>query len=305
MAAVVDLSLRIASFATPVLIQGETGVGKEVVARLIHGKSNRGEKGTFMKINCGAIPEQLLESELFGYEQGAFTGASKAGKKGLFELADHGTLFLDEVEALSLNLQAKLLSAVQDLEIMRVGGTKYKKIDTRIIAASNCDLGEMVKRKEFREDLYFRLNVVAIKVPPLRERQDDILALAIFFLEKCNRKYGTCKFLSRSAVDCLMQYPWPGNVRELNNVIERLVVTSKMDDIVLDDLPSEVQAYHAEGPKLNTSGTESLRHAVDLFESQFIRQAVQRYGSAKKAAAALKVDPATLCRKMQRHRIIA
>jgi PAS domain S-box-containing protein len=305
MSDVVDLAIRIAAFTAPVLIQGETGVGKEVVARLIHRRSDRAGKGTFMKINCGAIPEHLLESELFGYEKGAFTGANPAGKKGLFELADHGTLFLDEIEALSLGLQAKLLSAVQDLEVMRVGGTKYKKIDTRIIAASNRDLNEMVMHKTFREDLFFRLNVVPIKVAPLRERKDDILPLAIYFLEKCNRKYGTSKSISGQAIDYLIQYPWPGNVRELSNVIERLVVTSKLDDIVLDDLPLEVQMFHAQGSNLRISAAESLRCAVEEFEYRFIEQAVQRYGSAKKAAAALKVDPATLCRKIQRHRVVS
>jgi len=302
---VVDLALRLAAVDTPVLMQGETGVGKEVIARLIHRTSTRAEKGVFMKINCGAIPEHLLESELFGYERGAFTGASQAGKKGLFELADDGTLFLDEIEALSLNLQSKLLSAVQDLEIMRVGGTKFKRISTRIIAASNCDLYQMVRNKTFREDLFFRLNVVTIYVPPLKERKDDILPLVIYFLEKYNSKFGTAKRLSRPAIDCMTQYPWPGNVRQLSNVIERLVITSKADDVLLDDLPGEVQTFRTTVGDVDISGNTSLKHAVDQFEYRFIREAVQKYGSAKKAAAFLKVDPATICRKMQRHHLIA
>ncbi len=300
---VVDLALRIAGVDMPVLLHGETGVGKEVVARLIHHKSGRAKKGTFVKINCGAIPDHLLESELFGYERGAFTGASQTGKQGLFELADHGTLFLDEIEALSLNLQAKLLSVVQDLEVLPVGATVSKKIDTRIITASNLDLKKMVEAKTFREDLFFRLNVVPIQVPPLRDRKDDIVPLIIYFLNRYSRKYGRSKRFSRPAIDCLIQYHWPGNIRELGNVIERLVVTSKADDIVLDDLPLEVMTSQAALPNLDISSASSLKQAVEEFEYRFIEEAIQRYGNAKKAAEVLKVDPATVSRKIQRHRM--
>ncbi len=301
---VVDLALRVAAVDTPVLLQGETGVGKEVVARLIHGRSGRSDKGIFMKINCGTIPENLLESELFGYEGGAFTGASQSGKKGLFELAENGTLFLDEIEALSLNLQAKLLSVLQDLEIMRVGGVKSKKINTRIIAASNRDLYEMVKDKTFREDLFFRLNVVPIYVPALRKRKDDILPLVNHYLEKYNTKYKTTKRLSRSVIDCLIEYPWFGNVRELSNVIERLVVTSRANDLVLDDLPPEMQTFRGNVPDLDISRIKSLKQAVGQFEYHLIQEAVRLCGNAKKAATFLKIDPATVTRKVQRYDLL-
>jgi PAS domain S-box-containing protein len=303
MADVLDLALRIAAVDTSVLIQGETGVGKEVVARFIHARSPRAERGTFMKINCGAIPDHLLESELFGYEKGAFTGASQTGKKGLFELADNGTIFLDEIEALSLNLQVKLLNVAQDLEILPVGGTKSKKINTRIIAASNRDLHEMIQDKTFREDLFFRLNVVPIYIPPLRERKEDILPLIIYFVEKYNSKYGRNRRLARTAIDCLIQYPWPGNTRELSNIIERLVITSRLTDIVLDDLPVEVVTATASLPT-TMFGTGSLKEAVERFECGFIQDAIRKYGNAKKAAAVLKVDPATISRKIRRRDII-
>lgn len=306
MADVLELGLRIAPVESSVLIYGETGVGKEIVARFIHRRSGRAKNGEIIKINCGAIPEHLLESELFGYEKGAFTGANQTGKKGLFELADHGTLFLDEIQTLSLNLQAKLLCVVQDRQIIRLGGTASKKIDTRIIAASNRDLHEMVRNGTFREDLFFRLNVVPIHVPPLRQRKDDILPLVVHFLGKYNGKYGRTKSFSSPAIDHLMRYPWPGNVRELSNVIERLVVISKADVIIPDDLPLEVKAGNmdagAESHPDSLCGS-SLKDAVEKFEHRLIEDAIRRYGTAQKAAVHLKVDPATICRKVQRYRL--
>jgi PAS domain S-box-containing protein len=298
---VLALAFRVARVDAPILIQGETGVGKEVVARLIHSKSHRSEKGPFVKIDCGAIPENLLESELFGYEKGAFTGARDQGKRGRFETAEGGTLFLDEIEALSMNLQVKLLTAVQDLEIVPIGGSNPKKINTRIIAASNKDLRQMVRDNAFREDLFFRLNVVPIYIAPLRERKDDILPLVNAYLQKCNAKYERKKRLSRPVMDLLQEYQWAGNVRELANLIEQLVVVTYEDEIMPEDLPRYIRS----AAKTNLSdfhlhNNSSLKEAVLDFQTHLIQEAVNRYGSARKAAHVLKVDPSTLTRKMKR-----
>ncbi len=298
---VIDLAQRVSKTDVSVLLQGETGVGKEVVAELIHKLSGRSTRGMFMKINCGAIPENLLESELFGYQKGAFTGASRTGKKGLFELAEEGTLFLDEIEALSLNLQTKLLSSVQDLEITPLGGTRSKKINTRIIASSNQDLHQMVENKTFREDLFYRLNVVSISIPSLRERKDDILPLANYFLNKCKKKYKKSAHLSRSVMDCLMEYRWSGNVRELKNIIEHLVVLAQGNEIALDDLPSYIKSFKRIGPaEFDFSNSPSFKRSVWEFENRLIQEAINKYGSARKAAKFLKLDPSTITRKIKR-----
>jgi len=298
---VVDLALRVAKVDASVLIQGETGVGKEVVARLIHARSPRAKKGLFVKIDCGAIPENLLESELFGYEKGAFTGARDQGKKGRLELAEGGTLFLDEIEALSLNLQVKLLSAVQDLEIMPIGGTNPKKINTRIIAASNRDLRQMVGENSFREDLFFRLNVVPVYIAPLRERKEDILPLVNAYLRKCNLKYERNKRFSRPVIDCLQEYQWTGNVRELANLVEQLVVVTYEEEVILDDLPRHIRTgVRADLSSFYLQGNSSLKEAVLDFQSRLIKEAVEKFGSARKAAEFLKVDHSTVTRKMKR-----
>lgn len=301
MSDVVELALRIADTDAPVLVQGETGVGKEVVAKLIHKNSNRSKKGHFVKINCGAIPENLLESELFGYEKGAFTGARESGKKGRFEQAEGGTIFLDEIEALSLNLQVKLLGAVQDLEIMSIGGSKPKKVNARIIAASNRDLYRMVQKNTFREDLFFRLNVVPVYIPPLRERKEDVMPLVNFFLQLHNHKYKKNKKLSRSVMDYLIEYRWDGNVRELRNLIEQLVVVTHENEIVPEDLPGYIRTSQitnlANYPFANIS---SLKQAVMEFESHLILEAINKYGNARRAANFLKVDPSTITRKMKK-----
>ena len=294
---VLALAFRVARVDAPILIQGETGVGKEVVARLIHTKSLRSDKGPFVKIDCGAIPENLLESELFGYEKGAFTGARDQGKRGRFELAEGGTLFLDEIETLSLNLQVKLLSAVQDLEIVPIGGSNPKKINTRIIAASNKDLRRMVRDNAFREDFFFRLNVVPIYIAPLRERKEDILPLVNAYLQKYNTKYERGKRLSRPVIDCLQEYQWTGNVRELANLIEQLVVVTYEDEIIPEDLPRHIRS----GARTNLSdfhlqNNSSLKEAVLDFQAHLIQEAINKYGSARKAAQFLKVDPSTLTR---------
>lgn len=229
------LANRVASMDTTVILLGETGVGKEVMARYIFQHSHRA-KNSFIKVNCGAIPENLIESELFGYEGGAFTGANKNGKIGFFELANKGTLFLDEIGELPKDMQVKLLRALQEQEIMRVGGTKPVKIDVRIIAATNRNLEEMVKNGTFREDLYYRLTVFPISIPPLRMRKKDIIPLAFSFLEKLNQKYQLKKYFTDLSMQLLHEYDWPGNIRELKNIVERAIIISPSDAIKPENL---------------------------------------------------------------------
>ncbi|RUM30662.1 MAG: sigma-54-dependent Fis family transcriptional regulator [Aquifex sp.] len=227
---VVEIAKRVANFDTTVLITGESGVGKEVLARYIHNKSRRKEK-PFIAVNCACIPENLLEAELFGYEKGAFTGAYTS-KKGLIEEANGGTLFLDEVGELPLSLQPKILRFLQEKELKPLGSTKVKKVNVRVICATNRNLEDLVKEGKFREDLYYRLNVIRIHIPPLRERKEDILPLALFFIKKLSKKYGIQeKKLSPSAVKELLSYEWKGNVRELENVIERTLLLTEGDTI--------------------------------------------------------------------------
>lgn len=294
---VLELAAKVAQVDSTVLIQGESGVGKEVVARFIHANSRR--QGPFIKINCSAIPETLLESELFGYEAGAFTGASKHGKPGLFELADQGTLFLDEVGEIPLALQAKLLRALQEKEITRLGGVKPKEINVRILAATNTDLREKVKQKAFREDLYFRLNVVPIYIPPLRERKEDILPLIQKFQENLWKRYHLKKEFTPEALKKFLQYPWPGNVRELENVIEFLYVTVNSTVIKSEDLPVQFREEFAE-KSVVVNKVIPLKKAVQELERQLIQQALAQYGSTYKAAAVLKVNQSTIARKLKK-----
>lgn len=227
---------KIACSDAPVLIQGETGVGKELLALAIHEAGARKNK-PFIAVNCAAIPDSLIESELFGYEEGAFTGAKKGGKPGKFELASGGTLFLDEIGDASLPLQSKLLRVLQEMEFERVGGTHKQKVDVRIIAATNRDLSLLVHRGQFREDLYYRLNVLSLTVPPLRDRKEDISLLVEYYLNEFNRKYHRKVRVSKDAMEILENYSWPGNVRELKNLIEKLVVLNSKDIIYPFDLP--------------------------------------------------------------------
>jgi len=213
-----------------VLIQGESGTGKEVITRFIHNNSLR-NKEILIPVNCSAIPQELLESEFFGYERGAFTGASLNGKPGFFEMADNGTLFLDEIAELPLSMQSKLLRVLETGEIQRLGGTKIYQSNVRIIAATNRNLKSLVDEKIFRGDLFYRLNVIPVYLPPLRERPADIPALANKFLEEFNRKYGLKKYLSQQSMDSLLSYSWPGNIRELRNVIERMVITTEIEEL--------------------------------------------------------------------------
>jgi len=297
MRSVYDLVERVCRTDATILFQGETGVGKDRIAEEIHAKSNRSEGGIFVKINCGAIPETLLESELFGYERGAFTGASKEGKPGLFEVADNGTLFLDEVESMPLVLQGKLLRVLQDFEITRVGGTTPKKVDVRLICASNQDLEEMVQQKKFRLDLYYRLRVIPVYIPPLRERVEDIPHLITLFLSRFNNKYFKEKVFSSAAMDTLIKYSWPGNVREMANLIERLVVITPGNRIGINDLPAEV--YKVPEYK-NICQGETLQEYLQCVEMSVIRNAINKYGNARRAAPHLGVNPSTLTRKLKK-----
>ncbi len=249
-------------------------------------------------MNCGAIPADLLESELFGYEKGAFTGANREGKIGMFELANNGTLFLDEVGDLPRDFQVKLLRAIQEREVMRVGGYKPRPINVRIIAATNRDLESLVREGRFREDLYFRLNVVPLQIPPLRERKEDIIPLAYNFKQKCSKQYKIKKNFAPEVYDTLLQYDWPGNVRELENIIERLMVTTPDQTITAGDISPYLFKDSARySPEVSVRGILPLKEAVQQVERQLILSALKQYGSTYKAAKVLKVDQSTVVRK--------
>lgn len=290
---------RVANIDATVLILGETGVGKDVLAQYIYNNSFRSKKGDFLKINCGAIPHQLLESELFGYEKGAFTGASQNGKPGMFEMADQGVLFLDEIGELPLTLQVKLLHVLQESEIQRIGGTKPKKIDVRIIAATNRDLLERVKEGDFREDLYYRLNVIPFTLPPLKERKDDIFALAQLFLRQANEKYEMKKQVGHELQSFFYSYNWPGNIRELSNLIERLVVTTPDDVIDIENLPLE----YRESNNMTTDSIIPLKQAVETTEKKLFASAVEKYTSSYEIAEVLETSQPTVVRKLKKYNL--
>ncbi|MBS3949025.1 MAG: sigma 54-interacting transcriptional regulator [Dethiobacter sp.] len=298
-----DLAAWVGQVNSTVLILGESGVGKEVVARVIVRSSERREEA-FIKVNCGAIPESLLESELFGYDKGSFTGADRKGKLGMFELAHKGTLLLDEVAEIPLNLQVKLLRAIQEQEIMRVGGTKPVKLDVRIIAVTNKDLESLVKSGSFREDLYYRLNVIPIVVPPLRERPEDIPALMEYFLRQHNDRYKQRKTISMEVVERLLRYGWPGNVRELQNIVERMVVLTREQDVDLHNLPRQLKPLVEQERRLYVDVPDviPLKEALFQVEKRLILNAMQKYGTTRRAAEALGVDQSTVVRKFQRIR---
>lgn len=297
---ILELVKTVARVDTTVLILGESGVGKGEIAKAIHKLSPR-HGNPFIKINCGAIPDSLLESELFGYEVGAFSGAKKEGKHGMFELAHRGTLLLDEIAELPLSLQVKLLQVLQEQEFIRVGGTKPIKVDVRIIAATNRNLQKRVADGRFREDIYYRLNVVPIVVPPLREHPEDIIPLAENFLVKMMDKYGFKKTISREAADLLKDYNWPGNVRELENMIERLVVTTPGDVINSSDLPENIQKASKPGMGITVNSILPLKEAIEQVEKKIITMAFQKYKNTYKVAEVLDISQPTAYRKVQRY----
>ena len=318
MKAVLEEILSVAKYDCNVLITGNTGVGKEKVAAIIQKNSMR-NMYPFIKINCASISEKLIESEFFGYEKGAFTGANAAGKKGYFEVADNGTIFLDEVGELPLEMQAKLLRVIQDGEFYRVGGTKPVKCNVRILSATNRNLEEQMEKKLFRNDLYYRLNVFPIRVPDLSERTTEIPALVRHFLSRYNQKYGTEKTMAADAMEYLQKRRWPGNIRELENTAQRLFITSRSDSITLLDVMRETHTGVFEGAAEvgrsmekafedgELAGEEgmTLDAMVADFESSIIRKACDKYGSTRKAAKAIGISQTQLVRKRKKYGIAA
>ncbi|MBC2460083.1 sigma 54-interacting transcriptional regulator [Clostridium beijerinckii] len=298
---IIQLANRIAKVDTTILMLGETGAGKDQIAKHIHKVSKRSKK-QFIKVNCGAVPASLIESEFFGYEKGAFTGANKEGKIGLFEMASGGTIFLDEVGELPMDMQVKLLRVLQEMEVVRIGGTKPIKIDVRVLAATNRDLEDMIKKKQFREDLYYRLNVIPLYIPPLRERKHDILPLINFFLTQLNKKYNFNKIFASDALNCMYEYNWPGNVRELKNIVERAVIMSEDDKIKRSDLPKNIIGSNGMIVTLNTFEEGiNLKETLDAIEKKLIKKAYDKYGNVRAAAKSLGIDASTFVRKRQKY----
>ncbi|MDF2683722.1 MAG: hypothetical protein K0R47_4912 [Brevibacillus sp.] len=288
---VLTAAAKVASVDSQVILRGESGVGKEVIAKFIHKNSKRANEA-FIKVNCGAIPEALMESEFFGYESGAFTGANREGKPGVFELANHGTLFLDEIGDMTLDLQVKLLRVLEEQEFRRVGGVKTIRSDVRIIAATNQNLEEMVERKAFRKDLYYRLQVYPIHIPPLRNRKDDIPYLIQHFIETYQQKRAIQIRIDPDVIQLLCQYDWPGNIRELSNVVERMTITSSNKEILLEHVPQEIFGnFHQFVPTC-------LQDEVELFEYQKLKRSLAMHKSTRKAALALKISQPTFVRKL-------
>ncbi|MED4907099.1 sigma 54-interacting transcriptional regulator [Brevibacillus centrosporus] len=288
-----QLAEKVAKTDAKVLLQGETGVGKSMIAKYIHSRSAR-SKETFMELNCAAIPGHLVEAELFGYEPGSFTGALKSGKVGILESAHRGTLFLDEIGDLPLELQVKLLKVVEESQFMRVGSTEVRHVDVRIITATHRDLATLVREGLFREDLYYRLNIVTFEVPPLRNRKEEIVPLLETYLGKFNEKYQENKTMTLECYEWLTNYQWPGNIRELANLVERLVVTTYHDSIDVGDLPSFLQQVFP------ASEPASLKEAVARLERTMITNAIQAHGTTRAAAEALGISQSAIVQKMKK-----
>ncbi|MBP1762694.1 MAG: putative sensor protein, partial [Firmicutes bacterium] len=321
MAEISDLVQRIARVDSTVLINGESGVGKEIVAREIHRNSLRVDR-PYVSVNCAAIPDNLLESELFGYEAGSFTGASKNGKMGIFQLADGGTLFLDEIGELPFYLQAKLLRVIQENEIMRVGGIAPIPIDVRFITATNRDLWKMVSDRQFREDLYYRLNVVQVRIPPLRERKEEIPVFVNYFIGMLNKKYALDRQFNPELIEGMMKYDWPGNIRELRNALEQAFVTTPglfITDIKMgpqQEMHLSTKSAGSEEKRVKELNEDqnlkenhealdgiSLKDALQKYESRIIKEAMAEHVTTRKAAAALGVSQATIWRKAKQYDI--
>ncbi len=314
-----ELAKKVAPSSSTILILGESGTGKEVLAKYIHFCSKR--KGPFVTINCAAIPEELLEAELFGYEKGAFTGAIKS-KPGKFEIANKGTLFLDEIGDLSLKLQAKLLRVIQEKQVERLGSDHSIKVDVRILAATNKDLEKEVQEGRFREDLFFRLNVIPIKLPPLRERKEDIPLLTQFFLKRiCEREGIEEKKFTSQAIKALLNYPWPGNIRELENFIERVVILSEnniigIEDLSLSTLSSKLQIRESltedkdmlikylSLPQISENGIE-LNKLLKEIEVYYLKKALEiSKGVKTKAAKLLGLNRTTFIEKLKKYNLV-
>jgi two-component system response regulator AtoC len=302
MTEVLEIAKKISlSPKTTVLLQGESGTGKELLAKAIHYHSPRSDK-TIVEINCAAIPENLMESELFGYEAGAFTDAKKR-KLGLLEKADEGTVFFDEIGDMSLNLQAKLLRVLEEETFNRLGGSKNIKVNIRVIAATNKDLERAVKKEEFRSDLFYRLNVVPIKIPPLRERKEDILPLALHFIEDLNQELKrSYKKISSEAAASMINYPWPGNARELKNIMERIMSLHVSDEIKLNHIPLEIRNYkkYSKTGMIEQINKKENPITLEKLEKQYIHEVLEYTDNNKtKAAEILGIHPTSLFRKIK------
>lgn len=290
------LALRVARVDSNILIEGESGVGKGVLSKFIHDNSDRRE-GPFIKIDCASLAPSLIESELFGYVEGSFTGAKKSGKKGLIELSSGGTVFLDEIGELPLNLQVKLLAVIQEKKLQRVGGSKLIDVDTRIIAATNRNLMKMVEQKKFRMDLYYRLRVVYMKIPPIRERQEDIIPFIDVFMDKLNKKYDFNKVMSSGATKLLLDYSWPGNVREIENEIERLVVTTSSDLIREEDVLGGIIGHSL---KANRELDKNFRDNVLDYERILLQDYISKSDNIHDLSKRTGLENSTLRKKAKR-----
>lgn len=303
---VLKVCIKAAKSDSSVFILGESGVGKELIANLLHRLSDRKSK-PFIGINCAAIPSELLESELFGYEDGAFTGAKKGGKRGLIEEANGGTVFLDEVGELPVNMQSKLLRILQEKEFMRVGGNKIIPMNVRIISSTNLSIKHLTDDLKFRPDLFYRLSVIPINVPPLRERRDDIVPIVHFYLNHFNKKYKSNTIISKNLMTRLYNYDWPGNVRELKNVVERLVILSDSGEINENDYDviSQFGKFVREDPsEISIAGPMPLKEAIGKLEGILIRKTYKECGSLVRTAEVLNIDPSTLHRKIKKNQIL-
>lgn len=303
MKSIYNKAKKIANVDSTVLILGETGVGKDFIATYIY-NSSKYNKGKFVKINCSAVPEHLLESEFFGYEEGAFTGAQKGGKKGLFEEANGGILYLDEIGDMPYTLQVKLLSAINDRMFYRIGGTVPVEFNARIIAATNVDLKQLVEDKKFRADLYYRLNVVSFIIPPLRQRKEDIIPLTHQFIEYYNNKYGKNCYFTTGCLENFLVYQWPGNIRELKNIIERLVLMA--DAASIDNSLFREQLMVNDVSDNNNrffSDNKTLKDKLDEYEKEIIETTLASSKNMKEASARLGIDLSTLVRKKQKYRM--
>jgi PAS domain S-box-containing protein len=296
----IDMVHRVADLPVTVLLLGETGVGKGFMAKRIHSSSKR-KLQPFVNINCGAIPENLVESELFGYEKGAFTGASKEGKKGLFEVANNGTIFLDEISEMPLSMQVKLLHVLDEKSARRIGGSSSYNVNARVIAATNKELKDLVVKGEFREDLFYRLNIVPIKIPPLRERKEDIFPLTQTFLENMNLKYETNKELSEDAMKRLYDYYYPGNIRELQNIIERLVIITYEDTIDQAAILEVIEPSNT--MTIFDREIVPLKEAVEQLERSILITAFNKYKTTRKVAEVLQIDQSTVVKKTKKLKI--
>lgn len=295
-----EKAIRVAKLDTTVLLTGESGTGKEVFANFIYQNSSRVGK-PFIKVNCAAIPENLMESEFFGYEKGAFTGADRKGKIGLFEMANHGTLFLDEIGDIPIHLQSKLLRAIQEREIMHVGGDRAIPIDIRLITATNRDLKKAVANGTFRGDLYYRLNVMPIELSPLKGRKKDIKALAAYFVKKFNEDYKLSKMISEEAIEVLQKFDWPGNIRELENIMERIMISFDGEVITKAQVERVIGIQAESDVDLSMLEGKSMTQLLEDYEKHILEEMLSKHKRASEVGRVLKMNKSTLSRRLKKY----